>query len=533
MRVALYGLPCAGKTTLLASLKEISTVINGSDELKMLDGSIKEKRRILLEKLKLQDNYFIDGHYQFVRNGKTEIAFTSEDEIFDVFMYLYQHPAVIFGRMAGSAKNQKYLPATEESIARWQQEEIESLRKICHESNKDFFVIDDFKSGYKNFVLFCKDVLNGFSNIGYARKIASEIDFAGDEITVFDGDKTLTKCDTSKILLGFQTDIFDNNFYTGYQFWLQDRIIPKNFNKEELEQKIADIEINREIITKARNPVIISSGLNDIWENIIGRNLGIKTFAGKYISAETKFFVTKFLKERYFVTAYGDSKNDLFMLQQADKGILVVNNHLSRSLRKDEIHGLTVLRLGRMLHILNEDKTISDGETKEISGLVSVTKSNSQICGNRLAAAHLELGKKLCRYFSELPASDTTLISLERSGHFLADGLYMGFDCRFETYNAKYQILPKILTRNVVIVDGVINSGKSMLEIIHQIEKNYSDANITVVAGVINENALPLFESYNFIAVRISKNKFTGSNVRIQSGDIGPDTADRLFNHLN
>lgn len=55
----------------------------------------------------------------------------------------------------------------------------------------------------------------------------------------------------------------------------------------------------------------------------------------------------------------------------------------------------------------------------------------------------------------------------------------------------------------------------------------------SIDAGVINELALPLFESYDLFVVRVSKNKFTGSNVRIQKGNIGPDTADRLFNQLN
>ena len=121
MRIALYGLPCAGKTTLLNSLRGFSTVINGGDELKKLSGPINERRKNFLEILKSKNyDYFIDGHYQFVRNGTTEIAFTNENEIFDVFMYLYQKPSVILNRMQKSDKNKKYLPATEESIAKFE-----------------------------------------------------------------------------------------------------------------------------------------------------------------------------------------------------------------------------------------------------------------------------------------------------------------------------------------------------------------------------------------------------------------------------
>ncbi len=533
MKIALYGLPCAGKTTLLNSLKDISPVINGGDELKKLSGFIEERRKSLLNQLKTMDSFFIDGHYQFVEGDETKIAFTNENEIFDVFMYLYQKPSVILSRMEKSDKNQKYLPATEESISKWQTEEMENLRKICHDSNKDFYIIDDCDSDYENFFPFCKDVLGGFSNVKYARKIVSEVDSTKNEITLLDGDKTITKVDTSKFLLGFKTDIFDNNFYTGYQFWIQDRIIPKTFDKEIVKTKIETLEINKDILDKAKNPIIISSGLKEIWTDIIGKKHDIKTYAGKYVSAETKFFVTKFLKQKHFVTAYGDSKNDLFMLKEANKGILVVNDHLSRSLQKSEIRGLEILNTNRCVHILSNDTSITEEEMNEIQNLIAVTKSDSGINGNKLASAHFELGKKLCRYISALSEKDTTIISLERSGHFLADGMYLSFDCRFETYNSKYQPLPKICTKNVVLVDGVINNGKSMLETISNIEKVSPNAKIIVVAGVINERALSLFKSYDLLVVRASKNKFTGSNVRVQKGNVGPDTADRLFNQLN
>ena len=72
-----------------------------------------------------------------------------------------------------------------------------------------------------------------------------------------------------------------------------------------------------------------------------------------------------------------------------------------------------------------------------------------------------------------------------------------------------------------------------MLETISNIEKVSPNAKIIVVAGVINERALSLFKSYDLLVVRASKNKFTGSNVRVQKGNAGPDTADRLFNQLN
>ena len=83
-----------------------------------------------------------------------------------------------------------------------------------------------------------------------------------------------------------------------------------------------------------------------------------------------------------------------------------------------------------------------------------------------------------------------------------------------------------------MLVDGVINNGTSMIETINAIEKIYPNVKIVVVTGVINEKAIPLFDMYDFIAVRVSENKFIGSKVKKQKGNIGPDTADRLFNQL-
>ena len=532
MRIALYGLPCAGKTSLLQSINFIK-VINGSEELKKYSGSISEKRNKLLLWLDSNENkhYFIDGHFQFIKNGKVEKVFTNEDKIFDVFMYLYQEPSVILDRILKSEKNQKYLPATIESISTWQNDEISKLREICHKSNKDFYIIDDCKNGYANFIPFCKDVLNGFSNLEFARKICDEINFESKQVTLLDGDKTITKVDTSKALLNFTTNIFDNNFYTGYQFWIQDKIIDKNFDKEKIRIDAESLEINLPLVKSVKNQIIISSGLSEIWNDILGKKLGIKTYAGKNISAETKYFLTKFLKQKgYEVISYGDSKNDLYMLKESDRGILIINKHLSRSLKVDEVQDLDIFNCNH--HFLNEE-SCDDEEYKKISECIEITKSDSGINGNKLAYAHFELGKKLAKYFYELNPRESTIISFERSGHFLADGIFMNFDARLVTYNPKLQDFPKIQTKNVILVDGVINNGNTIFKAIEKLQEQNIRINIFIATNVINKESLIKFCSFNLVAVRSSSNKFTGANVKKQIGNLGPDTSNRLFNFIS
>lgn len=532
MRIALYGLPCAGKTSLLQTIN-FCKVINGGEELKKYSGSISEKRTEFLLWLNSEENknYFIDGHFQFIKNGNVETVFTNEDKIFDVFMYLYQEPSVIFDRILKSEKNQKYLPATIESISLWQNDEISKLREICHKSNKDFYIIDDCKNGYVNFIPFCMDVLDGFSNLDFAKRICNEINFDSKQVTLLDGDKTITKSDTSRTLLNFSTDIFDNNFYTGYQFWIQDNIIDKNFDKEKIRIDADSLEINTTLVKSVKNPVIISSGLSEIWNDILGKKLGIKTYAGKNISAETKYFLTKFLKQKgYEVISYGDSKNDLYMLKESDRGILVINKYLSRSLKEDEVQDLEILNYRH--HFLNEE-TYDDEEYKKIKEYIAITKSDSGINGNKLAKAHFELGGKLVKYFSKLKPNETTIVSFERSGHFLADGIFMNFDARFITYNSKFQDFPKIQTKNVILVDGVINNGNTILKAIEKIQQQNFSINIFIATNVINKDALIKLHSFNLVAVRSSSNKFTGSNIKKQIGNIGPDTSDRLFNCIS
>ena len=476
-------------------------------------------------------NYFIDGHFQFIKNGNVETVFTNEDKIFVVFMYLYQEPSVIFDRILKSEKNQKYLPATIVSISLWQNDEISKLREICHKSNKDFYIIDDCKNGYVNFIPFCMDVLDGFSNLDFAKRICNEINFDSKQVTLLDGDKTITKSDTSRTLLNFSTDIFDNNFYTGYQFWIQDNIIDKNFDKEKIRIDADSLEINTTLVKSVKNPVIISSGLSEIWNDILGKKLGIKTYAGKNISAETKYFLTKFLKQKgYEVISYGDSKNDLYMLKESDRGILVINKYLSRSLKEDEVQDLEILNYRH--HFLNEE-TYDDEEYKKIKEYIAITKSDSGINGNKLAKAHFELGGKLVKYFSKLKPNETTIVSFERSGHFLADGIFMNFDARFITYNSKFQDFPKIQTKNVILVDGVINNGNTILKAIEKIQQQNFSINIFIATNVINKDALIKLHSFNLVAVRSSSNKFTGSNIKKQIGNIGPDTSDRLFNCIS
>ena len=93
MRFALYGLPCAGKTTIFEGLT--IPVIHGSTELnKMASGrfsdlSDAEKNALRIryaEQLKARTDSFIsDGHYSFL----DDVALPMPMEIFMMFSFTY------------------------------------------------------------------------------------------------------------------------------------------------------------------------------------------------------------------------------------------------------------------------------------------------------------------------------------------------------------------------------------------------------------------------------------------------------------
>lgn len=162
-------------------------------------------------------------------------------------------------------------------------------------------------------------------------------------------------------------------------------------------------------------------------------------------------------------------------------------------------------------------------KTDEINRLIAITKSDSGISGPSLAEAHMELGKALGNQMTMFNPAETTVVAMLRGGIFFAEGIYFSLGCKFEIYNPKSERFVRPDTKNIILVDSVINTGKTMLEII--------DPGMYVACCVINENAVPKFDERLF-TVRVSKNSFVGSNVQKQSGNRGPDTTMRLFNQL-
>ena len=349
MRLGLYGLPAAGKTYILDRINGIK-VFHGSDMLFDLDKDFhntdengrKAARKELANSLLKKDDFIMDGHYSFGDN----VVFTKEDgKLYDAFLYLHIEPRVLRSRMEKSSKNSNYLKY---DIKKWQNTEIEKLREYCHENNKDFYVIDNQDLGYfddiDTVLKFIYAVSDGFSCVNFAKEVANDILLMSDftDITLTDGDRTLIREDSSS-LIGYKTHIFDGNFYTGFQSFVHHANMMK-YTDASKKLPISEITYNDFVLKHMDNGFILTSGQPDIWKNI-SEKIKRPVFFGNQMSADTKFFITKFLQKNKKVRAFGDSMNDYFMLKRADEAFLTAKptGELSSSLKNRDLEGIHIV----------------------------------------------------------------------------------------------------------------------------------------------------------------------------------------------
>ena len=161
-------------------------------------------------------------------------------------------------------------------------------------------------------------------------------------------------------------------------------------------------------------------------------------------------------------------------------------------------------------------------KTKDIERLIDISKSSSGVSGPALAKAHIALGAKLAEHIDVDP-SDTTVVAMLRGGIFFAQGIYFTLGCKFDLYDPKQGAFKKPSTKNIILVDSVVNTGKTIKDIL--------EPGMLIACCVINEKAVDEFKDYLY-TVRVSTNSFVGSDIKKQTGNRGPDTTMRLFNQL-
>ena len=141
---------------------------------------------------------------------------------------------------------------------------------------------------------------------------------------------------------------------------------------------------------------------------------------------------------------------------------------------------------------------------------------------------HQTSGYRLCH------EKETSLVALLRGGEAMALGVNEAFpSAMFVHAKRPEDIEPHHLLqqRTVVLVDSVVNSGKTVANFVQHIHNLHATIHIVVVAGVVQAQSvsegslaqvLACHANFSLITLRLSDNKFTGRGTT--------DTGNRLFN---
>lgn len=337
--------------------------------------------------------------------------------------------------------------------------------------------------------------------------------------------------------------------------------------------------------------VLEGAGFSDI--AVLGG--GRRTDRAVVMTPEVKGALVRHLQEthRCRVIAFGDSPLDIPMLARADEAVVVVGGEQSRSRSMEAVLSSAissgVLHARQCLlpsnvsprldstrlplvditsttfleHIFRADyvhagsNSVHCVDTHAAKLLMTPTR-DARVFGPALREAHRRVGHYLATCLiarvlgteeysiSHVQGYQTTgyrlmneervlLVALMRGGEPMAFGISDAFPlAMFLHAKNPSDILPAHLMekRAVILIDSVVNNGKTALQFLGRVRELRSDVSVLVVAGVAQSgavrgsgalaNALAEDRNLQLVALRISDNKFTGRGTT--------DTGNRLFN---
>ena len=290
-----------------------------------------------------------------------------------------------------------------------------------------------------------------------------------------------------------------------------------------------------------------------------------------------------------YVWAFGDSPLDLEMLCKADRAVVVVGDMHSRSKSMDaELASaidnnhiwvrqvllpttvsprLDTTKLPQIeltdhefvnsvlaqLHLVHATER---GATK----LLITLMRDATVAGPTLRKAHRRAGWYLANEFLTdvigfeefliphvqghnvgghrlLHESQTLIVPLMRGGEPMAFGVNDAFPHAMFVHAYHHEDITSELLKDrctIILVDSVINSGKSILQYVEHIRNLHATIHIVIVAGVVQSQSvchrspIQMFAhdaKLTIVALRLSENKFTGKGTT--------DTGNRLFNTVH
>jgi uracil phosphoribosyltransferase len=315
---------------------------------------------------------------------------------------------------------------------------------------------------------------------------------------------------------------------------------------------------------------------------------------GFVVTAAVKGALVSRLKDNYnmYVWAFGDSPLDLEMLSNADQAIVVVGEVQTRSKSMDLVlmdaidngclraHQVLLPRSAspRLDNVklplieLTEHRFIDSvlsrrtrhvgiqmlhATDRNVAKLLMTPMRDANIAGQALREAHRRVGWYLAIEFladvigiEKYPTphvqghdtngyrlfhkQQTSIVALIRGGEAMAYGVNEAFPlAMFVHASHPDDVMLHHLQgqHTMVLVDSVMNSGKTVAHFIQHIHNLHASIRIVVVAGVaqaesvskgILVEALPPHANLSLIVLRLSDNRFRGKGTT--------DTGNRLFN---
>ncbi|KAF2832348.1 hypothetical protein CC86DRAFT_340779 [Ophiobolus disseminans] len=335
--------------------------------------------------------------------------------------------------------------------------------------------------------------------------------------------------------------------------------------------------------------VVVTCGLRRVWESVLKRNNlshvsvigGGRLADGYVVTGEVKgHIVDKLHDKKLRVLAFGDSPLDIDMLAKANQAFVVVGDKASRSKSMDEalatatVKGLSAHQVilpataeprANLARLDLDDDAIKfllrrsfiHATPKNARKLLQTPTRDSKVASHDLRKAHERMGFYLAteyvsavldveeyaiphvqggntdgyRYLNE---ASTLIVPLMRGGEPMAFGVSKALKLASFAHARAYSDIKKGLLdgkQTIILVDSVINSGKSIMEFMTPLRAKYPDVRVVVMAGVVQANAvidtalgeqLDIDANFTLVALRKSDNAFKGSGVT--------DTGDRLFN---
>ncbi|KAL8664485.1 MAG: hypothetical protein Q9202_003035 [Teloschistes flavicans] len=329
-------------------------------------------------------------------------------------------------------------------------------------------------------------------------------------------------------------------------------------------------------------------------DNIVKVIAGSRIADGLVVTPAVKGALIAHLQDVHnlHVWAFGDSPLDLEMLSKADQAIIVVGDQRTRSTTMDEqlTEAMKTRGLRARQVLLPSDATPRLDTTKlplvqltdqgflesvfmwrnahqvihmtdtKVAKLLATSMRNAKIGGPALRKAHARAGGYLAlEYLTDLIGLEevtirhvlecdtdayqlrgekqTTIVALMRGGEPMASGVSDVFPLAMYVHanhpsDLKQHHLETPLGKQqtIILVDSVVNTGKTIVRFVEYIRKLSAAIRIIVVAGVAHDDTVNgddfkrAFRHFDFtlVALRLSPNSFNAS---------GPnDTGNRLFN---